>query len=252
MLKFKRPQRLRNLSGFGLLLPFGLVVLLIVLIRLPFFSVQSFIVRINDQRYLDPAQVVSLLTVFKNQSIFLISGETINTLLIARILPIESVTVEKSLPNKITLILQERKPIANLRWGEKLYKVDARGLVYALDESNNLGNSIILSLKPGRFLEGDLLGQEITHDVLPTFREIVTYDWGRLGIALRRVVDEGEYVALQAEAEDKADLMININWKDDFSKNLAIINVLIDDARTSGKKYNSIDLRFNRPVVKYQ
>ncbi|MFH1894420.1 MAG: FtsQ-type POTRA domain-containing protein [Patescibacteria group bacterium] len=112
------------------------------------------------------SQIVKNMAFFDTQSIFLVNSGKITSEIIKNFPQIEKISVQKNLPDKLAVSVEERKPVALLCQGEKCFLVDKNGAAFeetseADYQGPKIKSQILLSeIKPGEIvIESNLMAQ---------------------------------------------------------------------------------------------
>lgn len=213
-----------NLAGLGLL---GLLVF-----HSPWFAVES--VEVNGVNRLTPAEVAQISGI-TGQNLFLLdaqrAAERIRQATMAR-----RVEVVRTIPNQVTVNVEERVPWAVWETRAANYLIDQDGVVLGADPNPpplpSLRDVERHLIDPGVRVDPSavILTQRLS-DLLPA----------RIG---RRPVDfeYGPLAGLKVTMQDG--LEVRFGTADDLDYKLAALVVMLDDARSKGQRVTYADLRF--------
>lgn len=210
----------------------GLGLLVLLVFHSPWFTVES--VEVNGVNRLTPAEVAQIGGI-SGQNLFLLdaqrAADRIRQATMAR-----RVEVVRTVPNRVTVNVEERVPWAIWQTRAANYLIDEHGVVLGADPNppplpvlRDVERHLI---DPGVRVDPSavVLTQRLT-DLLPARigRRPVDFEYGPLG---------GLKVTLQDGLE------VRFGTAEDLDYKLAALVVMLDDARSKGQRITFVDLRF--------
>jgi cell division protein FtsQ len=133
-----------------------LVIAAIIMSLGVFFRVLE--IEVEGQAVYSAEEVISASGVETGDNLFLVRGFDITDSVFGKLPYIESVSVKKSLPNKIIISVTESYPIAYFEYNESCYLFDANGKILEKTTADEIGEAIFvtgltpLDPKPGQKL----------------------------------------------------------------------------------------------------
>jgi hypothetical protein len=152
---------------------------------------------------------------------------------------LEKVTITKIYPHTLHITVELRKPVARVRGQQSTFLIDERAVV--LGYSKAAYDSLPLIILP---IPDQMDGTTIKNDALMSCIEIIK----TAGIAVPiSSITMHETSSLRATYEKTS---IFFPLKGDFSASAATLQTLITRFRMKGSMPASIDLRFDKPVIR--
>lgn len=259
LFRIKRPLRLfittpKNQIIIPLWKIFSLLTLLLSLLCF-YFILRSdiFLIRnIKFQNRVSPPLKSNLRELLgkkiQGKSIFFLDLAQLEKELPKKFPQIKKISFQKKLPDQLLIRVEERKPVAVLRTGapaspsgRHYFLVDKEGVVFA--------KSATFSGVPLLFLpeeETPSLGKEIGKGRVNSACKIISL-LGEKGIEAEKVfLKEGEIEIILQEK-----IKIIFPGQNDFSFKVASLQSILSSLKMEGKIPKEIDLRFERPVVRF-
>lgn len=183
---------------------------------------------------------------FKTSSVFLTSSKGINKLLLNAYPQIDDIFIKKEMPNKLTLSITERQPVAVISKGESYYYIDSKGIAFEKIPGQDQGKIKIQSYD---FLEEISLGQ-------------IAVDPNRLSeiLEIKEALNK-DLGVLASEADITSEQRLNIktsegwqiyfNLKGDLNWQMTELKTVLENKIPAQKRGNLeyIDLRFDMIFV---
>lgn len=151
---------------------------------------------------------------------------------------VKSVRIKKRFPSTLELIVEKRRPTAQIIWGSIQLGVDETGMV--------IGSEMIPEL-PSLFFDVPLvrIGKQISDPRILTALRLI--DGSKLFIVWSTVVPyESESLRARFEQTD-----ILITQYADIQQTLSTLQTMMTGFRIKGSMPKTIDLRFTKPVVQF-
>lgn len=242
------------------------ILIFILLIFLTFFFVKNGILQIKEIRVegnISCADEIVLKDYSKllGQNFFLIDNLKIEDKLKKKFLCISSADIKKIFPNKINIQVINRNPLAalvslklqeasNTAWIENVATPSAEQAEnYYLADNEIIFSKGVDSLNiPEIFLTNSevTLGQKLTTAIADSINILEKVK--RLGIEINKSVISGDVLIINPDTLDQK-IIFRLNDKIDVQ--LASLQLILNKAKMDLTKLAFIDLRFDKPVVKF-
>lgn len=257
--KSRRTKRYPFQKGNNISLISAILILLLGVTSLYFFLRSDvFLVRnlqINDHqaKLIKKRKIQDLLSDYLIRSIFSINSEELEAKIRNTFLAIEWIRVEKELPDTLHVSYQERESILRAKIANEDYLVSSDGLIFARAKTTNSTNQehlpqIVLSNTQSFSESGVVLGQKLEQKGIKDLLKIASFNWVSLDVNLIELVFEENFLVLKLE-DWTVRLLIN---NDDTERQLDTLKWIVQDANRQAKKLELIDLRFEKPVVRFR
>ena len=176
------------------------------------------------------------------QNILTQENKDIETLLKKNFLGIKDIDVEKKYPDKVTISLVERVPIAQIqvKADSDKYLIDEDG--YVLGISDDSANALPLINYEGEIRVGNF----IDFNIVPLALDIINYSKTEQ-LELSSMSFKGKDTTFFTNGSIEALLDFNVSVK----KSMNIVSELIKKSQTEGKSIKKIDLRYDKVIVLY-
>lgn len=238
--KAKKPVREGRALTYGLIVFFCMFAGAFFFLRSSYFNVQEFVVhgasRVPTEEIVARAGQVA-------SNIFAFDLDKARSLIETH--PwIEAATASRQLPNTIVLTVVERVPVAFLPVGDKMWLVDKDGRVLGEDDGTWEGlvalTGPIQTVTPGQFLDSRSYGWglRVLACLGPLSREKLT-EISIQNDEAALILDDGCEILLGKERNDPA-------------ARASMLESILMELRNEGRIAERIDLRFDRPAVRYQ
>jgi cell division septal protein FtsQ len=217
----------------------------------PFFQIKT--INISGCQKVQPKELENVIrgqaeekVVFlKTRSIFLADSKKITEEVLKYFPQLEKITFKKDLPNKLVILVEERKPSLVLCQGEKYFLVDKNGIAYeeaseADENSLKLKNQTLVSaIKLGEMaVSPDLLSQMIK--IRQIFNNL------EINLVEMEIVSEQ-----RLNVKTAVGFEVYFNLKGDISWQIVELKTILENKilPKSWKNLKYIDLRFDRVFV---
>lgn len=242
-------------------------IFLILLWKVELFNVKKIEVEKNNDKCLEKQNILSEFNL-KNKNIFLINEEEINKNILKKYICIKKVYLEKKFPSTIKIIINERKGLARVVNYKKQNLLSFKDLEATASSQTALLNwSFLNSSESGNFIvddEGLIFDQNVENNlpiifipeqILEIGKKINNIDFSKVALLLNKLVQMNIYVT-QTQITEKNLQMKNeqklvFSLEKDILKQIASLHLILDKAKIDDTTMEIIDLRFDRPVVKY-
>ncbi len=212
-----------------------------------------------------PDEIVSLSQI-KGQNIFIINSADIEKKIKEKYLCVRDIKLLKKLPDRIQIIVSGRAPVAalislgleetsqsailDIRFmatastipiNSTQLLVDSEGVIYSQTSENSNIPKIYFwasNLKLGKKLEDNIIKKSLT--ILDKLKEF------RVTVKDAKIISQKNLVV-----ETKENLVLGFLLTGNIDIQLASLQLILEEAKIKDVKMESIDLRFEKPVVKY-
>jgi cell division protein FtsQ len=205
------------------------------------------VINIKGNENLDKAFLLSLVNDFAGKNLFAINKDDIKTKFI-NVVRIKDIKVKKYLPNKLTIIIKERKGRFFIKTKDGiLLPIDNDKIV--LDNDRIYPNEVFPIIDTSLKLDKDIfVGKKVNDvfvDMVFTFADSLdSYDKDFLNTVSEFYKDKNDIVMIDRFNGNKI-VFGNGNWKKKLSRFKHLKNILIDE---NGKKYKVV-LKWNNDAV---
>lgn len=176
------------------------------------------------------------------ENIVFLSPQEIEEKIKEELIEIDEVKIEKRLPNKLIFHLSKRKPIAVIEANSEYYQVDYQGIILAkINQPTDLplvvSDEIIVTADSKRI------------ESVPILTSLsLLYQLLFSGLEVRRAeISQSRKLTLHLKTGPEVLLSLDR----DLKKQVDSLQLILERAKIEGKQIMLIDLRFDKPVIKY-
>ncbi len=230
----------------------GVVIVLLSLVAVYFFLRSDiFLLRqIEVQRegggLVDTKVVETSLGSQLARSLFIIDTQAIADNLKKTYLSIQTVEVDKELPDKLIIHFREYEPMLVVVANQGRFLVAENGYVFAqIEEDSSLELPSVVWDESADF--SDRLGEYLSEDKLRFVLEIARANWSTFGYELREIKQASGYYELNFDQ-----LTTLISAEKPLEDQYARWRLIVREAQIQNQAITQIDLRFENPVVRYE
>lgn len=202
-------------------------------------------VKIEGIKYLTERQVLELCEIEKGTNIFSLNYKNLTKRLRTNCW-VEEVEIKRRLPGKVIIRIKEREPLATLIIAQKFINVDKQGVAL----SNDVFCQDNLPLITGVSYQGKVIpGRQITGNNLKQ----VLNSCSLLGEGILSKISE-----INLQQKDNLliymidGLEIRLGGYVDLEKKMKILIPLLQDSQMKNSAIEYVDMRFDRPVIKWR
>lgn len=176
-----------------------------------------------------------------NQSIFVFSGKKLSIILSKNFLGAKAIEVEKRYPNRISVIVEERIPLAIVyHENEDYFLIDAEGYVLGLVDKNYLG-------LPKIKYEGDIkIGSFLDRELIP-----ISVDILKFAEKDEIKVTSMSFYPKYAKVYVGNGIEVYLGYDKNAEQSLRTVSALIKKTVSEEKTIRRIDLRYDKVIVLY-
>ncbi|NCS32304.1 hypothetical protein GW793_02330 [bacterium] len=221
------------------------------------FLVKEIIVSPQSEMYVARSEVGILAQKYVPSSIFMYPGNDLEREITAQYPQVKNSTVTRELPGTVKISYEEFVPVLCIHTSDTWYLVSDDGMVFYSYQNIEKLPEIVPVVSIGETQLGSKIsvGESIPMSTIEWFLSAATFEWGSVGLTLSEVVMEasGETTrilqTIYLNSENR--LVIKISSKQNPSEILQLIEPIFTGSLRSGKTVIELDLRFDRPVVRY-
>lgn len=202
-------------------------------------------VKVEGTKYLTVRQVLELCEIEKGTNIFSLNYKNLTKQLRTNCW-VENVEIKRRLPDKVIIRIKEREPLATLIINQKFINVDKQGVAL----SNDVFCQDNLPLITGITYQGKIApGKQITGNNLVQ----VLNSCSLLGEGILSKISE-----INLQQKDNLliymidGLEIRLGGYSDLEKKMKILIPLLQDSQVKNSSIEYVDMRFDRPVIKWR
>lgn len=232
------------------LIPIALLIIGVFLaIKLNLFTIKKIEVKTEGNLCIDENQL-KISSALLGQNFFLINSSKIEQNLMQKFYCLKSVSLSKRLPNAVTIQVSERQPIAiliNLK--EKIATTSGLIESIATPSAEQIGNSYLIDN------EGVIFAKANDENNIPK----VYNQEDNLNANLLKILIKAKTFGVQIQTSWISDgflithpppkIIFDLNNQVDIQ--LASLQLILDKAKIDSETLEFIDLRFDKPVVRY-
>lgn len=216
---------------------------------------------INDQNFLADIKL-------KGENIFLLKEQKINTTILFKFICVKNVIIEKQFPNKVKIIVNERIGIARVYNFKQESLIDLKSFEASSASSAALIDWSVPSKQKGEdFIldeEGIIFTQNngnylpnlyISDQILQIGTKIKNIDFDKVSLLFNKLPQMNINITQVKTNEHNFQILnepkIVFSLKKDVLLQLASLQLILDKAKIDNRNMEIVDLRFDKPVVKY-
>ncbi|PIZ45760.1 hypothetical protein CO180_00695 [candidate division WWE3 bacterium CG_4_9_14_3_um_filter_41_6] len=227
-----------------------------------YFMVKTIEIVPSSEQYVARSEISFLVKSFLPSSIVALNSSEISERINMQYPSIRSVIVERHVPSTIVVKYEEYQPVISIRKGESwLLIADDGKAFYQYDNAVTIPETVAF-IKVSEFesLGVSAVGDKMLDENVQWLVNVATLNWQDLGLVLSEVVLESQDTKTQVGATrilqtiylaSENRLSITIDSNQDLHSYASKIEAILRTALRTGKTVTSIDLRFDRPVVRY-
>lgn len=241
----------------SILIFFVIAVCLVIIIRSNYFAIKTVDVQADTNQYVAHAEVLQKVREFLPSSIFSFPQGKARLRIVESFPAIQNVQLERQLPDTVVVRYAEYVPVVSIKNQESWYLVSDTGVVFfeykdtpVIPENVPFVNVSDASswgkISVGEAIDGELVGWLVG---------VSTYPWADVGLSLTEVFLETEnsksriLQLLYVQSENRMTIALGLDQSLPYYS--ATIQIILRSAQRIGKVVTHIDLRFDRPVVRY-
>lgn len=162
------PRPAHRRSGFSGPLMFAVVIVAVIFLMSVFFRISD--IEVKGNVHYTPEEIIRACAIEEGDNLFFFDRIAAITRALSKLPYIEDVAVERSLPNKVVITVEESTALAYLELGEEQWTMDHRCKILGKAAEGETENLIaIVGIRPGTLMIGE---QMQTEDL---DRELVEY-----------------------------------------------------------------------------
>lgn len=206
----------------------------------------------TDHRLISEAQLSEQLSSYIARSLLTLNTKSLQTALVEGNLTLRLVEVNKRLPETLEVRYWEREPVAVVEMGENFLLVDSEGLIFHPASERyklSLSHLILSSDGDSEDQTNYQLGDRFASGLVTAALQILD------GV---NQMAEVELAKLEIHPQGTFTLQTENGWTalldagKDVPAQITSLQTVVTAARMEGRGLQSIDLRFERPVVVYE
>lgn len=184
---------------------------------------------------------------FYGQSFFFVSSNEIESELYQSNSRIKSISVQKSLPDKLAITVTNNRPVAELVIADGTLLLSTEGRIISKQRKKIASEKIPLltyyqQLYFNQYASGEILESK---DILASL--LFADELSNRGIEVESIDIQNENMILLKEKE--REFVFGVGKK--TAAQLVEVGFVIEQMSIQGKKYKRIDFRFEKPVISY-
>ena len=181
--EYRKPSRRRK-TGVGALLTFLLVIMAAIFVMSVFFRVTE--IQVEGNEHYTDSEIIKAVVIEEGDNLFFFDRIAATSRVFAKLPYIEEVSVERQLPNKVIISVQECKALAYLQVGDEEWAIDHSCKILGKATEAETGDLIpILGVSPGTLMIGEKLTTSDNNEELVDFISQVLYQLQERGLASR-------------------------------------------------------------------
>lgn len=183
--EFQKPRRRSRISGP---LTFAIVILACIFLMSVFFRVSDIVVEGNE--HYTEQEIISAIGIEKGDNLFFIDRFSPVSRVFAKLPYVENVSVERALPNRIVISVQECKALAYLVVGDEEWTLDHNCKILGKAADGELATLMpIIGIDPGTLLIGEPLSTSDGDEETVAYLSAVLYQlqWRQLAAGTQRI-----------------------------------------------------------------
>lgn len=246
---------------------FVIIILLALVFKSGFFNISHIELQknnvncINDQNFLSDIKL-------KSENIFLFNEKNINTKILLKFICVKNIIIEKKFPNGVKIILNERKGLArvsefksetliNLKDFEATSASSTALIDWSVSHEQNNENFILDN-------EGIIFAQSndnylpnlyIANQILQIGTKLKNIDFNKVSLLFNKLpqmnINITQVKINELNFQILSEPRIVFSLEKDVLLQLASLQLILDKAKIDNINMEIVDLRFDKPVVKY-
>ena len=179
--EYRKPSR-RKKTGIGALLTFLVVIMAVIFVMSIFFRVTD--IQVEGNEHYTDQEIIKAVVIEEGDNLFFFDRIAATSRVFAKLPYIEEVSVERQLPNKVIVSVQECKALAYLQVGDEEWAIDHSCKILGKATAEETGDLIpILGVSPGTLMIGEKLTTADGNEELVDFISQVLYQLQERGLA---------------------------------------------------------------------
>ena len=179
--EYRKPSR-RKKTGIGALLTFLVVIMAVIFVMSVFFRVTD--IQVEGNEHYTDQEIIKAVVIEEGDNLFFFDRIAATSRVFAKLPYIEEVSVERQLPNKVIISVQECKALAYLQVGDEEWAIDYSCKILGKATAEETGDLIpILGVSPGTLMIGEKLTTADGNEELVDFISQVLYQLQERGLA---------------------------------------------------------------------
>ena len=179
--EYRKPSR-RKKTGTGALLTFLVVIMAVIFVMSIFFRVTD--IQVEGNEHYTDQEIIKAVVIEEGDNLFFFDRIAATSRVFAKLPYIEEVSVERQLPNKVIISVQECKALAYLQVGDEEWAIDYSCKILGKATAEETGDLIpILGVSPGTLMIGEKLTTADGNEELVNFISEVLYQLQERGLA---------------------------------------------------------------------
>ncbi len=179
--EYRKPSR-RKKTGIGALLTFLVVIMAVIFVMSVFFRVTD--IQVEGNEHYTDQEIIKAVVIEEGDNLFFFDRIAATSRVFAKLPYIEEVSVERQLPNKVIISVQECKALAYLQVGDEEWAIDYSCKILGKATAEETGDLIpILGVSPGTLMIGEKLTTADGNEELVNFISEVLYQLQERGLA---------------------------------------------------------------------
>ena len=179
--EYRKPSR-RKKTGIGALLTFLVVIMAVIFVMSIFFRVTD--IQVEGNEHYTDQEIIKAVVIEEGDNLFFFDRIAATSRVFAKLPYIEEVSVERQLPNKVIISVQECKALAYLQVGDEEWAIDYSCKILGKATAEETGDLIpILGVSPGTLMIGEKLTTADGNEELVNFISEVLYQLQERGLA---------------------------------------------------------------------
>ena len=181
--EYRKPSRRRK-TGVSALLTFLVVIMAVIFVMSVFFRVTD--IQVEGNEHYTDEEIIKAVVIEKGDNLFFFDRIAATSRVFAKLPYIEEVSVERQLPHKVIISVQECKALAYLQVGDEEWAIDHSCKILGKANETETGELIpILGVSPGTLMIGEKLTTSDGNEELVNFIAEVLYQLQERGLAFK-------------------------------------------------------------------
>lgn len=252
-LRIQRIVKSRSFSGF--LITFFMIVGVYTIFASDYLILKQIQVQAATNKYVSTADIKTLCSQYLAESILFISLDTIQQDILDAYPEIEKVSVHKELPDTMIVEYTERRVVLSIHQGGEYYYVAEDGFVFArvLTPAEDVPPIEIVDQAQTQLAVGDQIQEKSLADMLV----FASDRWEALNLDVKGIYYSEEMyeldivLPLRTSNDAVEQTVVKFSAKAPLIPQISTLETIVVDLIRNQKRAESIDLRFEKPVVRY-
>lgn len=179
--EYRKPSR-RKRTGVSGLLTFLIVIVAMIFVMSVFFRVTD--IQVEGNEHYTDEEIIKAVVIEDGDNLFFFDRIAATGRVFAKLPYIEEVSVERQLPNKVTITVRECKALAYIQVGDEEWAIDHSCKILGKATEDETGELIpILGVSPGTLMIGERLTTSDGDEALVDYIAEVLYQLQERGLA---------------------------------------------------------------------